>query len=467
MLNTFEKTKAHEARREAIQRQMEAMEAAASSRSSTTTPGVPGGQSGATRRRIGGAGEPASQTQGSLETARRFLWDEDEEETAARPVTSVTNVKVDDRRNVYASDTSSSSTGGLFGSIGAIFGGHKAAAAAAESQRTARASNIHMGASTDETYRPSLLTSIYIFFRRLMLRFALSMGSCFTWIRTRWAMAMGNGRGRRLCLALSIILLVVIPVAIFVPSGSSSGSGSGSSLSSSQRYDLISNRIASSGITPLDVLKKENSPQNKALNWIVAEDPAQLDPDDAFVLSRYSLAVFYFSTHGNEMFQVATINITESVPPGDAGSGVADETIQPPPEGETTTMGDELAAQPTWVRESGWLSGQGYCSWYGVECHHREGTSIYNTRYDDNNGLILLNMTENNVRGKVPREIFMANPDIRWFSLSGNGFFGEVPAEIGSLTQMRKLTRVALFSRKYVVDTDAFCFGYRIPVARQ
>jgi hypothetical protein len=140
------------------------------------------------------------------------------------------------------------------------------------------------------------------------------------------------------------------------------------------------------------------------------------------------------------MFQVATINLndTSTSHEEDTDVGAGETVLKGPAEGETTTMGDDLAAQPNWVRESGWLSGQGYCSWFGVECHHREGTSIYNTRYDDNNGLILLNMTENNVRGKVPREIFVANPDIRWFSVSGNGFFGEVPSEIGTLTQMRK-----------------------------
>jgi hypothetical protein len=296
----------------------------------------------------------------------------------------------------------------------------------------------HLGGYGEDTYRPSLLTSCYIFFRRLVLRFALAMGSCFTWIRTRWAMAMGNGRGRKLCLVLTVVLLIVIPVAIFVPKGSSSGSTS--SLSGSSRYDEISNRIVASGLTPQDILLRQNAPQNKALNWIVAEDPAQLDPEDAFLLPRYSLAVFYFSTHGNEMFQVATINVTQTIPPQDEDTdlGAGETALKAPAEGETTTMGDDLAAQPNWVRESGWLSGQGYCSWFGVECHHREGTSIYNTRYDDNNGLILLNMTENNVRGKVPREIFVANPDIRWFSVSGNGFFGEVPSEIGTLTQMRK-----------------------------
>eukprot|EP00545_Synedropsis_sp_CCMP1620_P006725 CAMPEP_0119004480 /NCGR_PEP_ID=MMETSP1176-20130426/1160_1 /TAXON_ID=265551 /ORGANISM="Synedropsis recta cf, Strain CCMP1620" /LENGTH=753 /DNA_ID=CAMNT_0006956187 /DNA_START=121 /DNA_END=2382 /DNA_ORIENTATION=+ len=443
MLNTFEKTKAHEARRAAIQRQMEAMEAAATSRN----PDSPGGgnngvaaQTGTTRRRGGGNGvEP--QAQGSLETARRFLWDEDEEDAAGtKPTGGMTGakqgVKGDDRRNLYSNDPASSRTG-AFSFIGNLFGGGKAAPARpAQTQRAA--------AGGEDTYRPSFLTSCYIFFRRFMLRLALAMGSCYTWTRTRWAMAMGNGRGRRLCLVLAIILVVIIPVAIFAP-GAGSGSGSGArgfSLSASKRYDMISSKIVESGISVQELLSKGNSPQNKALNWIVAEDPAQLDPDDKFVLPRYSLAVFYFSTHGNEMFQVATINITQTIPPVDEDTdlGVGEEAAKQPVDGETTTMGDDLAAQPNWVHESGWLSGAGYCSWYGVECHHRDGTSIYNTRYDDNNGLVLLNMTENNVRGSIPREVFLANPDIRWFSLGGNGFFGEVPAEIGTLTQMRYLS---------------------------
>jgi hypothetical protein len=423
MWNTVEWSEAREMRRIAIQRQMEAMQAATSSRSGARPSRAvveslvgPRGQTGTTRRRGTTSADSSTQQQDTMDIARRFLWDEDDDEGPS---------KADD-----CIQDPSESTCGLIGSFVAIFrGGGKSLPA--EIQQ-------HMGGSGEDPYRPSLLTSCYIFFRRLVLRFALAMGSCFTWIRTRWSLAMGNGRERKLCLALTIVLLIVIPVAIFLPKGSSGGSTS--SLSGSSRYDAISNRIAASGITPQDILVKQNSPQNKALNWIVAEDPAQLDPNDAFILPRYSLAVFYFSTHGNEMFQVATINVTQTIPPQDENTDVdaGESALKPPAEGETTKLGDDLAAQPNWVRESGWLSGQGYCSWFGVECHHREGTSIYNTRYDDNNGLILLNMTENNVRGKVPREIFLANPDIRWFSVSGNGFFGEVPSEIGALTQMRK-----------------------------
>lgn len=448
-----EKTKAHEARRVAIQRQMEAMEAAASSRNITTDPLGNGAKSGTTRRRGtgGNTNDPTVNPQGSMDNARRFLWDEDEEDAAAvQPTPGITAARLtgnsDDRRNIYSTDVSNPSrrTSGIFVSIRNLFGGGNGKAAV-DPRHSPRMNNISADSQRQnngspdgdrDTYRPSILTSCYICFRRFMLRLALAMGSCYTWMRTRWAMAMGQGRGRRLCLILSIIIVIIIPILIFSP-GAVDSVGS-----ASKRYDKISKRIVTAGITQQKILTNGDSPQNKALNWIVSEDPAQLEPDDAFVLPRYSLAVFYFSTHGNEMFQVATLNTTETIAPQDedADLGVGETPLQLPADSETTTMGDDLAAQPNWIQESGWLSGLGYCSWYGVECHHREGTSIYNTRYDDNNGLILLNMTENNVRGKVPREIFVANPDIRWFSVSGNGFYGEIPTEIGTLTLMRYLS---------------------------
>jgi hypothetical protein len=353
--------------------------------------------------------------------------------------------------------------------LGGLFGGNKPKEASSmpssANRNIAAAQAFPESEHTTDTYRPSMLTSCYICFRRAMLRFALAIQSCFTWMRTRWSMAMGNGRGRKLCLLLSVILIIVIPVAIFVPGGSEAG-GSFSSLSASQRYDLISKRIIQYGISDQDLLLKGNTPQNKALNWIVAEDPAQLDPLDMFLIPRYSLAVFYFSTHGEEMFQVATINITQTIPP--AGSEQESGEAVLPSEGDTITMGDDLAAQPNWVAESGWLSGSGYCSWYGIECHHREGTSIYNTRYDANFGIILLNMTENNVRGKVPKEIFLANSDLRWFGLSGNGFFGTVPDEIGTNTGMSKSCRVLRYGCWTPVSQEYFIklgFPHRISFA--
>ena len=67
----------------------------------------------------------------------------------------------------------------------------------------------------------------------LMLALATCMGSCYRWMRTRWAMAMGQRRGRRLSLILSIIIVVIIPIVIFSP-GAVDSVGS-----ASKRYDRI------------------------------------------------------------------------------------------------------------------------------------------------------------------------------------------------------------------------------------
>jgi hypothetical protein len=465
MLNTFEKTKAHEARRAAIQRQMEAMETAATSRAAATSSAAVTNQSptpdslsaagSVTRRKItGGTGgvtsDPVSaQThhhQGSLETARRFLWDEDEEDVSGSKFASnsaASKVSADDyhRRDVGKSSASSkeSMSGGVFGIVRTVFGGNKGSRNPKGIDKNTNISvegQRRLGEFSEEAYRPSFMTSCYIFFRRLMLKISLAIGSCFTWIRTRWTMMMGSGKKGKAVFVFFILLAIIIPIAIFVPRGRD---GSTSSLSSSKRFDLIKTRITSTDLTPLDILMTENSPQRKALEWIVVEDPAQLDPEDEFLLPRYSLAVFYFSTHGDEMFQTIVVNVTEDVEASDATTAGAATREPLIPEGQTNTaLGDDIAAQPNWIRETGWLSGEGYCSWFGIECHHREGTSVYNTRYDDNNGMILFNMTQNNVRGKLPRELFQANADLRWFSVSGNGFFGTIPQDIGSLTQMRK-----------------------------
>ena len=63
----------------------------------------------------------------------------------------------------------------------------------------------------------------------------------------------------------------------------------------------------------------DNSPQSQALNWIVNQ---QISIDDEFLLQRFSLGVLFFSTGG----------------------------------------------ESSWQNKDKWMSEDGYCSWYGVEC---------------------------------------------------------------------------------------------------
>ena len=488
MLNTFEKTKAHEDRRAAIQRQMEAMEAAASSRqgggsgggagasgssAGDSASGTTSGSSGARQRRGGSENVPA----GSLETARRFLWDEDEEDVVASSAVGKVGMSAaaaqqnqsgsyvqQNMYNIGAGDdgllkNDGNNRRGIFSGVMGRFA-------------STRTIDIDPGHShshgsdkgAKKEYRPNCLTSLYLCFRHILVGFAIAMTNCWTWIRTRWSMAMGNGRGRRLCLLIAVVLVVVIPVAIFSPkSGSSSQAAAGGGtraapkLSVKQRHEILSKAIVESGLSEQESLTTKGSPQAQALEWITKEDKAQLDVNDPFIFQRYALAVFFYSTHGEHIYQQTIINVTQhnTIPPnsdtidtpplqGATQPNNKDtatvEDILPTKVGETTEIGDDLAAQPNWMKEDAWLSDKGYCSWYGIECHHRSGTSVYNTRYDANAGIILVNMTENNVRGHVPAELFRALGDLRWASFAANGFYGPLPSDIGGCTQLRYLS---------------------------
>ena len=447
MLNTFEKTKAHEARRAAIQRQMEAMEAAASSRNVQSQQASAASSATARRRTNQGASDPGAPA-GSLETARRFLWDEDDDPSAGSETMTQNPIKGgaksasynDDNRSMYSSAPKDNNAS-LFNSVAGIFRVKQVQNRTQTSKMTNANINLNDASSvrsaSDDEYRPSVLTKCYVFFRHIMLACALFFGSCYTWSRTRSAMAFGNGRGRRLCLLISVILVVVIPVAIFAPKKRNSKNAD--SFLVAQRFDAISRLIIERGISTQGEINNVGTPQNLALQWIVSDDPAQLIAEHVYLPQRYALAVFYYSSHGEHMFQTSTVNITVTIPPGQDNAnldpGASAEDLQV---GETASAGDDLAAQPGWINENGWMTGAGICSWYGIECHHRPGASVYETRYDDNNGVILFNMTENNVRGNFPKEIVSALKDIRWMSLSGNGIFGTLPGRVGDLTELRK-----------------------------
>lgn len=109
-----------------------------------------------------------------------------------------------------------------------------------------------------------------------------------------------NGRGKKLFAAFFVILAIVIPVSIILTKDNgSSDSSSSSSLSTEQRRSCISESILKSGMSLKDELMSKGTPQNLALEWIVLGDHAELAEDHDYLLQRYALAVFFYSTHGD------------------------------------------------------------------------------------------------------------------------------------------------------------------------
>lgn len=434
-MSTFDKMKAQEERRAAIKKQMEAMEAAAEPRSQVATP--------ATARRRNTSTSSSRDSHGTVETARRFLVDEEDDDDIAPlndPRTSV------ERRSLYEAkprQTGQKHGESVWSSMKSTFSmlgsgtGKAQPATLGKSSRLAEVNLVGESQSSiveeeEPVYHPSLCTSCYIGIRRLILAVALAIGGTYQYTRSRWEMAMGNGRGKKLLVAIIVIAAIVIPVSIVLTrdNGSSAEPTTDYSLTSQERHDFIYQRIVDSGLSDPEDLGDEGSPQQLALEWIVSGDHGDLSHEHDFLLQRYALAVFFYSTHG-EFIHPPPSDEDETEQKEEAVDGHEDY----PAEEEENK---ELANSPDWINQNRWMSSYGICAWHGIQCHHRPGTEPTDNSFDDEGDVILVNMTDNNIRGTIPKELFAAHPYMRYVSLAGNGIFGTLPSEIGYLDDIRK-----------------------------
>jgi hypothetical protein len=129
-----------------------------------------------------------------------------------------------------------------------------------------------------------------------------------------------------------------------------------------------------STVTPEETLLNSATPQGKAFQWILNDDPAQIDPmaEPYTVTTRYGLAVLYYATSG---------------------------------EG--------------WKVKTNWLSGEEECTWFGVACH--SGGEIQN-----------LELSNNTLVGELPGEIEIFN-QIESIRLYENGLKGTLPESMTKL----------------------------------
>lgn len=145
------------------------------------------------------------------------------------------------------------------------------------------------------------------------------------------------------------------------------------------------------------------SAQYRAYNWINRLDEGILCPEyvqneqhDGPVyprlLQRYSLAVFYFSTLGNDW----------------------------------TRCSGGVMLNDCDSRKQRWLSGASECNWYGVKCNE-QGQVTH------------LHLPENGLEGRLPMEIFSLTA-MKGLSLGHNGnITGKIPLEIAQWDQLEYL----------------------------
>ena len=215
-----------------------------------------------------------------------------------------------------------------------------------------------------------------------------------------------------------------------------------------RRMYAIQARIFDSGLSDRNDLDVAGTPQYQSIHWLTADDEAQLSPDDLFLLQRYGLAVFFFTTY-----------VTSEMEDRAGLPTVSDPNIAP---------GSE------WKVVTNWMSGSGYCDWHGMECHTNDnGWRVY----DANAGVTRLNLTANNILSlRVNDNGFVWTVPESWSRLTNldhlymhnNKLGGQIPTGLSGLTSLAKM-RVngneftgsvpSAICELYLVELHADCAG--------
>lgn len=175
-----------------------------------------------------------------------------------------------------------------------------------------------------------------------------------------------------------------------------------------RRADITAFVITASGVL---VLLDPQSPQFRAYQWILNDDPLQLLASDMpQMLQRYTLATLYYATDGENSWNSCG-----------------------PPSGNT----------PCSNIMQRYLSGGPECMWLGVTCSGAREIEIINIRDNGLAGAIppeigelsrlsTLSLSENSLNGTIPSKLTFLNR-LNFLLLNGNDYTGQIPTVLGEL----------------------------------
>ena len=376
-MSAFEKSQSQYERKMARQRQLDLMEAAVG--------GVDDDEDddddGLTTRKKTGSSSMEAVSQGAMENARRFLWDEDEEDQpttmGAVPIrpTGTSNMfsskeyAVDQSINLMdpaLSHTSPKTTSPPY--MASVFRRstgpnddkfHDAASSGDSEEYITDKRRRDAGRKTNKDRLNPVAAAC-------MAVWHTCIGGCALCCE-----ALCSPTCKRVWIALVLLAIVGASVAAIVITVKKQQQPS-------TRYDTIKAKLTS--ISSKSSLGDTSSPQYQALNWLVDQDKSQMSPDDPLLLERYALAVLFYST----------------------------------------------SAESKWKRSSNWMTDHGYCMWEGVQC-------LESTLYDGNGKVLTLNLTQNALQGTIPSEL-VGLAFLNQLDLSGNALSGAIPSQLAQFS---------------------------------
>ena len=183
-----------------------------------------------------------------------------------------------------------------------------------------------------------------------------------------------------------VTLLIVGSLVVAFSVGGKDSTQENSSPPPVNRQEAIRSKIIDLGISSEADLKNAKTASNKALQFLVKSDEAQLAPDDPNLLERYALGVLYYSTQ-----------------PQDQASPI----------------------YKSWRNKESWMSKASVCDWYGVDCERIEE--------EQRDIIVHVNLAANQLQGTLPSEL-KALKDLVQLNLSGNRLFGTIPEAIGHMS---------------------------------
>jgi hypothetical protein len=338
----------------------------------------------------------------AMESARRFLWDEDDQEmeipleggniniSGAEALYSSQNFGIDQGVNFMERPKPQSSRGGGF--MGSVFRGR--------GMRDAASSESEEYISTRRRRSTGRMTTLI-----MMLMVAVAAGFFFLTI------ALFNKDVETASSPIAPAEPEEAPIiGSIIPEEpeeeepvnpgepeeepASGGSGEPEEEPTSQLTDEERLEVLKISLPGGDAFGDERSPQKYALEWLAKDDPMKVSVGDEFMLERYVLAVLFFST----------------------------------------TLNDGGVVDPTWNHNENWMTGAGYCSWYGVECLGDEGYL-----FEGNGEIFSLNLTSNRLGGFIPTELGLLST-VNTLDLTDNKLFGQIPTEFGELSNARLIS---------------------------
>lgn len=224
-------------------------------------------------------------------------------------------------------------------------------------------------------------------------------------------------RNRRFRLYFVLAFIIIVAVGVGAAVGvTMKASGNEGSLGPPVPYrETIGIREQVERIVGSEILNDPVSPYTKAVEWVIYEDPMQLEPEAANFMQRYLMAYFYFATVVDGPWRNCNPTVTN--------------------ETDFCNFEKLLSIFPEFfegIPSTRWLSQEAECEWAGVFC-------------DEYGQVRAIDLNGNGLSGPFPEGLTYF-PFLQSVSLAWGNLRGSLPTEI---VEMKHLVNIELHYNKF------------------